>query len=224
MFTGLVEALGEIRAVVTEGAGVGLHVATGFGTDGLAPGDSVAVDGICLTADRVLGDGSFRATAGRETVQHTTAGTWTAGRPVHLERALTLQSRLGGHLVSGHVDACVVVKEIHDLGESRVLWVEAPPALRPYVAVKGSVALDGVSLTVNEVRGGVFRVNLIPHTWNRTRFRLLRPGDAVNLEVDLLARYVERLLRGAPPVSTELPEEEDPLLARLKGAGFVGRK
>jgi len=213
----LIEGLGEILSVGPEGGGRVVRVSHPFGAPGVALGDSVAVNGICLTATSFPDARSFVAVAGRETVERTTLGTWRPGRRVHLERALRLDSRLGGHIVQGHVDATGVLVEASPREESRVLWFDLPPDLVRYVAPKGSIAFDGVSLTVNAVDATRVRVNLIPHSWANTVFSSLRGGDRVNVEVDVLARYVERLL--TPPAS---PEPGDTLLARLQENGFLG--
>jgi len=198
MFTGLVEDVGTIEAVLPEGGGRRLEIRTTLDTQGIAPGDSVAADGICLTATAFPGPGRYVVVAGRETVERTTLASWRPGRRVHLERALRLGDRLGGHIVQGHVDGVGVLDRIERQQESWVLWVQAPGELLRYLAPKGSVAVDGISLTINELAGGAFRLNVIPHTAENTRIAQLRPGDRLNLEVDVLARYVERLLAREP--------------------------
>ena len=201
MFTGLIEDVGTVLAVRPVGGGGGreLSIGTAIPLAEIAPGDSVAMDGVCLTAE-TFGDRRFTVTAGRETLRLTTVGQWTPGRRVNLERALRVGDRLGGHLVAGHVDGKGRVESVEERGESWVIWVGAPPELARYVAAKGSICMDGVSLTVNELRpsggGEAFRVNIIPHTAAQTTLAGYAPGREVNLEVDLLARYVERLLAG----------------------------
>lgn len=198
MFTGIIQALGVVQKVEPRGGDVRLVIDAGAlvaktGAARLADGESVAVNGACLT---VLGfdGGSFSADVSRETLSLTTLGALAPGAPVHLEAALRAGDPLGGHLVSGHVDG--VASVVATLPEARSLRVrvEVPAPLARYLAPKGSVALDGVSLTVNEVDGNQFGVNLIPHTVQATTFSRLAAGTRLNLEVDQLARYLERLL------------------------------
>jgi riboflavin synthase len=196
MFTGIVTARGKIGAAdaQTDGLRLRIETADGFLAD-VAAGDSVAVNGVCLTATRIDGN-AFEADVSRETL-NCTAG-FAQGRAVNLEKSLRLSDRLGGHLVSGHVDGVARVLSSEMEGDSRVMTFAAPSELAKYLARKGSVAIDGVSLTVNAVSGAHFAVNLIPHTLQSTSLRDLKVGDKVNLEVDLLARYAERLLEAEP--------------------------
>ena len=193
MFTGLVEDVGTVVAVGPRGTGRLLTVRTRIPLAEVDLGASIAVNGVCLTAEGFRDD-TFTVTAGRETLDVTSVGGLVPGARVNLERALRLGDRLGGHLVQGHVDGVGRVKTVRSASESVVVWIDLPAALQRYVAVKGSITVDGVSLTVNELSGGACRVNLIPHTVASTTFGDRRAGDPVNLEVDLLARYVERLL------------------------------
>ncbi len=193
MFTGLIEDTGSIVAVRPLGNGVELTIRTALPLSEVAIGDSVACDGCCLTVESMDGD-RFTATAGRETLDKTTLGGVRPGRAIHLERALRVGDRLGGHLVQGHVDGVGKVVRITPERESTVIWVALPAELARYVAAKGSITIDGVSLTVNELSGHQFRVNIVPHTVEVTRLGAFSPGDAVNLEVDILAKYVERML------------------------------
>ena len=193
MFTGLVEDTGEVVGVRPDRGGVELTIRTRIPLGEVRIGDSIAVDGVCLTVETKAGD-AITATAGRETLALTTVGGLKAGSRVHLERALAVGDRLGGHIVQGHVDCTGAVLEARDAGESRVLWIDVPADHAKYVAAKGSICVDGVSLTVNEVEGTRFRTNLVPHTVAVTKMGALKPGDRVNLEVDVLAKYVERLL------------------------------
>jgi riboflavin synthase len=192
VFTGIVTAVGRIARLDLEAGGARAVVeAPGLGLEDVAIGDSIAVNGVCLTV--VARDASrFEVDLSPETLA-STAG-FEASSAVNLEKALRLADRLGGHLVSGHVDGVGEVTRVEAVGDNRVVSVRAPDELERYIARKGSVTVDGVSLTVNAVRGTDFEVNLIPHTRASTSLGSLRPGRRVNLEVDLLARYLERLL------------------------------
>ncbi|NCT66759.1 MAG: riboflavin synthase [Rhodanobacteraceae bacterium] len=199
MFTGIIQAVGRI--VSREARGTDARLVIDAGTLGLAdvaPGDSIAVAGVCLTAVELDGT-RFAADVSAETLRLTTLGALAAGDPVNLEKALRLADRLGGHLVSGHVDGVGAVAAVDDDGASQRWTFRAPAALMRYIAVKGSVCVDGTSLTVNTVDGDTFGVTLIPHTLAMTTFGARAPGDAVNLEVDLVARYVERLQSATIP-------------------------
>jgi riboflavin synthase len=192
MFTGLVQATGRIASSEARGSDLRMTIDTGaLGLAGALVGESIAVQGVCLTAVELSGN-AICVDVSRETLKVTTG--LAAGREVNLERSLTLADRLGGHLVSGHVDGIGTVAQWRDLGGSWHLEVEAPPALGKYIAAKGSIAVDGVSLTVNAVDGARFSVNIIPHTRAVTTFRNLAAGSRVNLEADIIARYVERML------------------------------
>lgn len=192
MFTGIVAAVGRIGEVQPADAGVRLVIAAGgLALDDVAVGDSIAVDGACLTVTRLL-PGAFGADVSAETIA-CTAG-FAPGAAVNLEKALRLSDRLGGHLVSGHVDGTGEVTRFEPAGENRLLSVRIPGELARYVARKGSVTVSGVSLTVNAIEDDVFSVNLIPHTLAATNLGMLRAGQRVNIEVDLVARYLERML------------------------------
>ena len=192
MFTGIVTDLGRVRAVIP-GGDTGYEIETHYDTGEIAIGASIACSGVCLTVVE-KGRGWFRVQASAETRSRSTVGSWRAGSAVNLERALKLGDELGGHLVAGHVDGMGRLVERRAEGDSLRLVVEAPAALAPGIAPKGSIAVDGVSLTVNEVTGARFGVNIIPHTQAATSLGALAVGDAVNLELDLVARYVARLL------------------------------
>jgi riboflavin synthase len=192
MFTGIVSDLGRVRAVLP-GGDTGYEIGTGFDTSALVVGASVACSGVCLTLTEV-GPGWFRVQASTETKARSTVGAWQVGTPVNLERALRLGDELGGHLVSGHVDGVGRLVAQRAEGDSMRMVFEAPVALSPGIAPKGSIAVDGVSLTVNEVEGTRFGVNIIPHTRRVTSLGSLALGDRVNLEIDLIARYVARLM------------------------------
>lgn len=198
MFTGIVTAIGRIACASQRGDGLRLRIeARGFGTDDVALGDSVAIQGVCHTvvAKDALG---FEVDTSAATLAVTTG--LADGREVNLEKSLTLADRLGGHLVSGHVDGVGTVTAFEDLGGSWRLEIRMPAELARYVARKGSIAVDGVSLTVNAVTADRFEVNIIPHTRSVTTLRHLATGSPVNLEVDMTARYLERLLGARDPV------------------------
>ena len=200
MFTGLVEGVGRLAARESRGGDARLRIDAGtLPFDGIAPGESIAVNGVCLTVVAFDAQG-FEADASNETLALTTLGALPVGHPLNLERAMRPDDRLGGHLVSGHVDGVGRVLAIAPDARAQRWRFAAPPALLRYVAQKGSICVDGVSLTVNAVDGDGFEVALVPHTVAHTAFDATAVGDAVNLEVDLVARYVERLLSaGAIP-------------------------
>jgi riboflavin synthase len=193
VFSGIVSAVGTVREARRAPGGLRIVVDAGkLGLRDVSVGDSIAVNGACLTVIARAGR-TFRADVSRETLA-CTAG-FEAGGCVNLEKALRAQDRLGGHLVSGHVDGVGAVMRIQRVGANRVVGVKAPKTLAKYIARKGSITVNGVSLTVNEVDGAAFAVNLIPHTLKATNLGALREGDRVNLEVDMLARYAERLAK-----------------------------
>jgi riboflavin synthase len=192
MFTGLVEAVGEIASLEPMPPGLRMRVQTALGAE-LVPGDSLAVNGVCLTvvsADRT----GIQADVSPETARVTTLGTARCGTIVNLERPLRADGRLGGHFVQGHVDATAAIDEIREDGDSRWMTVRFPSELASYIVRKGSIAVNGVSLTVAGVDDHRFGVQVIPYTWAHTNFHALKAGDAVNLECDVLAKYVARAL------------------------------
>ncbi len=192
MFTGIVTAIGRIASALPHGDGLRLRIdAPALGMDDVSPGDSIALQGVCHTVVEKDADG-FSVDTSAATLAVTTG--LAQGREVNLEKALRLADRLGGHLVSGHVDGVGSVTAFEDLGGSWRLEIEMPAELARYVARKGSITVDGVSLTVNAVSGGRFEVNIIPHTRSATTLRRLAAGSPVNLEVDMTARYLERLI------------------------------
>ena len=196
MFSGIIADVGNIVEANDRDGGLRLMIAIStLDLSDVQPGDSIAVNGVCLTVIEHSAD-SFAVDVSRETL-NCTDGLGVIGAPVNLEKALRLADRLSGHLVSGHVDGVGVVIEFSDLGESWKLEVCAPQALAKYIAVKGSITINGVSLTINQVRGNDFSVNLIPHTLTITNLKNLRAGNRVNLEIDLIARYVERMMNAA---------------------------
>ena len=193
MFSGIIADIGSIKQATDREGGLRLVIATSaLDMNDVHDGDSIAVNGICLTVIEHSA-GSFSVDVSRETLD-CTEGLETTGDPVNLEKALRLSDRLGGHLVSGHVDGVGEVTGLADLGESWKLDVNAPRTLAKYIAPKGSIAINGVSLTINGVSQNEFSVNLIPHTIAMTNLKNLRAGSRVNLEVDMIARYVERMM------------------------------
>jgi riboflavin synthase len=192
MFTGIITDVGRVRSIERQGD-TRFTIETVFDMETVPIGASIANCGVCLTVIE-KGPGWFTVQASGETLSKTTLGGWREGTRVNLERAMKLGDELGGHIVSGHVDGVATVVDIRPDGESVRITFETPANLAKYVASKGSVALDGVSLTVNEVEGARFGVNIIPHTQVATTFGELKPGDRVNLEIDMLARYVARLV------------------------------
>lgn len=237
MFSGIIEEVGTLASRQPAGQGLRLEIRCGLPLGpqaGSAPGarvklgDSIAVMGACLTVESLSPagptGGTFSATLGIETVQRTTLGQRRPGDPLHLERALRAGDRLDGHIVSGHVDGVGRVLSLRDQGESWILWVSAPPELARYLAEKGSICIDGVSLTVNELRDEsdgscAFRVNLVPFTIQHTAFGGYGSGRELNLEVDLLARYTERLLRA--PGGREAPGQARLSAERLVELGYA---
>jgi riboflavin synthase len=193
MFTGLIADLGSVTVLERDGQGATLEIRSAL-AGSLAEGDSVAVNGVCLTAT-ALTDGGFRAQAMRETLERSSLGELQVGASVNLELALRAEDRLGGHVVQGHVDGTGTVHAVRDEGFSRVLEIDTEPRLARYLVEKGSVAVDGVSLTVSALRERGFAVSLIPETLERTNLGAIGEGSLVNIEVDILAKHVERLLQ-----------------------------
>ncbi len=200
MFTGIVTDIGEIIKLEQRGD-LCAQIKTSYSTPGISLGASIACDGICLTVIEI-GDNWFSVEISAETVSKTTIGypfqnksdkAWQVGRKINLERALKVGDELGGHIVSGHVDGVAQIVQLGDVGDSTEVILEAPEELAKYIAVKGSVALNGTSLTVNKVDGKRFGINFIPHTKTVTTWGQMRLGDMVNIEIDTLARYVDRL-------------------------------
>lgn len=194
MFTGIVTDIGTIRHIEQRGDTY-FQVATAYNVDDIDLGASIAHSGVCLTVVDKGNEGGnwFGVEASKETLDVTTAGGWQVGTQLNLERALRMGDELGGHIVSGHVDGIATVKDIRSEGDSKRFTFEAPGELSGFIAPKGSVTLDGTSLTVNEVEGSSFGVNLIAHTQNVTTWGATEIGDQINLEIDVLARYVARL-------------------------------
>lgn len=194
MFTGIIEAVGQVATLTPSGNDLRMSVVCeGLEMSDVKSGDSIAVNGVCLTVTDCQQSG-FAVDVSAETLACTTMGDLAAGASVNLEKALLPTTRLGGHLVSGHVDAVAVVSDCYDEGRSRRISFEVPEQVMRYLAVKGSVCVDGVSLTVNSVNSNRFSVNIIPHTQQQTIIAQYRAGTRVNLEVDIIARYLERLV------------------------------
>jgi len=214
MFTGIIEASGMLAAVTPAAGDAALCIQTGhLDLADVQPGDSIAVNGVCLTVVRLTGDG-FVADASCETLSRTTLGQLGVGSRVNLEKALTPTTRLGGHLVSGHVDGVGKVLSLRPDARSTHIEVQAPAALARYIAQKGSITVDGISLTVNEVSGALFALNIVPHTRQVTTIGEWQAGTAVNLEVDILARYLERLLLGDKAADAGAPGMDMAFLAK----------
>jgi riboflavin synthase len=196
MFTGIITDIGEVVAVTPRNVGARFRIATGYDPETIAIGASIACGGPCLTAIERGIDGNrsyFDVEASPETLDRTTLGGWRAGTRINLERSLKLGDELGGHMVSGHVDGIATLVSREDSGDMAVFVFEAPAELARFIAEKGSVALDGTSLTVNTVKGRRFSVTIIPHTLAVTTWGMRKAGDRINLEVDQVARYVARL-------------------------------
>lgn len=219
MFTGIIQAVGEVAALEPKGDDLRLYVRTGkLAISDVRIGDSIATSGVCLTVVNLPGDGYWADVSG-ETLAVTGIGKLKAGDKVNLEKALTLSTPLGGHLVSGHVDGIGEVVSRRDAGRSVRFRMRAPAALAHYIAAKGSVCVDGISLTVNAVDGAEFELNIVPHTLVETTMGGFRPGRPFNLEVDIIARYLERLLLGnqaARPGTAGVTQE------LLQRCGFSG--
>lgn len=194
MFTGIITAIGEIGQIEQKDDDKRFEIKTGkLELGDVAPGDSISVNGVCLTVIELLSDG-FRTDVSVETLSCTTFNGLQVGDPVNLEKAMQVGDRLGGHMVSGHVDGTGVITEIQSAARSSQYWIELPEALIKYVCKKGSICIDGVSLTVNEVKKNNVSVNIIPHTSEETIFRDYKRGSLVNIEVDIIARYLEGLM------------------------------
>lgn len=193
MFTGIITDVGRVAEIAPRDVGSRLKISTEYDTSGIAIGASIACGGACLTViDK--GEGWFAADVSGETLACTTLGEWRKDTPVNLERALKAADELGGHLVQGHVDGVGRLDVVRPEGDNHLIEIEAPDELARFIASKGSITVDGVSLTVNEVEGRTFGVNIIPHTWEHTAFAAFEPDQAVNLEIDVVARYVARLM------------------------------
>lgn len=221
MFTGIIQALGKIERSEPSDGDIRLTIACGdLDMTQVQVGDSIAVNGTCLTAIELPGQ-SFVADVSVETMEKTSLGQLAVGSPVNLETALTLSTALGGHLVSGHVDGLATLVEMKAEARSIRYQFEVEPAIQHYIAVKGSVTVDGTSLTVNSVEGNRFDVNIVPHTQQKTVFQYYQAGSRVNIEVDIIARYLERLLQGR---ADNTAAENQQLVETLIKSGFINHE
>ena len=219
MFTGIILAVGKITGIESRGGDVRLTLQTGkLPLEGVALGDSIAVNGVCLTAI-ALGADFFSADVSNETLSRTSLAQARIGDAVNLELALTPNTRLGGHIVSGHVDGIGHVVEKTNDGRSIRFTLKAPDELAKYIAQKGSICIDGISLTVNHVNGALFDVNIVPHTLSETTLNHATVGTRVNLEVDLLARYMERLMQGNAAANSR----STVTMELLQNSGFIAQ-
>ncbi len=196
MFTGLIQDIGTIRSVEDRGDDVRLEIETGLDLKNVSVGASIACSGVCLTVTD-KSENSFFTDVSSETLTKTLIKNWSTGDRVNIEPSLRLGDELGGHFVFGHVDGVAELLEITQDGESYRFKIRPPKELAQYIASKGSLSLDGISLTVNEVEGDIFGVNIIPHTWENTTLGSKKTGDFINIEIDMLARYVARILKAA---------------------------
>ena len=217
MFTGIIEAVGTIRTAVRSGQDLKLTLDTGkLDMGDVKLGDSIAVNGVCLTVTQ-YGASYFCADVSIESLARTSLAHADVGSKVNLEKAVTANSRLGGHIVSGHVDGVAELESFEQTGQAWQYWFKAPESLQHYIAEKGSVTIDGISLTVNEVDGARFRLTIIPHTRSETTLIERVRGDVVNLEVDVIARYLERLMTG----KADSKQPEGVSMALLARSGFL---
>lgn len=202
MFTGIIESLGKVESVQSVGGDVRLRIGTELDMSDVHLGDSIATNGICLTVIE-WGENWYAADVSRESLNRTTLGTWNVGQRVNVEKAMLPTTRFGGHIVSGHVDAVGEITVVREDARSIYYEVTAPAEIAKYLAEKGSVTVDGISLTINHLRGNIISLNLIPHTADRTNIGTWKTGAKVNLEVDVLARYIERLMLGDQAADTQ---------------------
>jgi riboflavin synthase len=218
MFTGIIESLGKVASVQNVGGDVRLRIETDLDMSDVHLGDSIATNGICLTVID-WGDSWYAADVSRESLNRTTLGSWKAGHPVNVEKAMLPTTRFGGHIVSGHVDAVGEITVVREDARSLYFEVAAPAEIAKYLAEKGSITVDGVSLTINHLRGNILSLNLIPHTAERTNIGTWKAGVKVNLEVDILARYIERLLLGDK--AAQAPQQSRISMEFLAENGFM---
>lgn len=218
MFTGIIESLGKVESLQNIGGDVRLRIQTDLDMSDVHLGDSIATNGICLTVVE-WGSHWYAADVSRESLNRTTLGQWKVGQPVNVEKAMLPTTRFGGHIVSGHVDAVGEISLVRQDARSLYFEVTAPAEIAKYLAEKGSVTVDGISLTINHLRGSILSLNLIPHTAERTNISTWKVGTKVNLEVDVLARYIERLLLGDK--AAEQKPAADISLSFLAQHGFM---
>jgi len=193
MFTGIISAIGKIETMDVSRPDVRYSISTPWEMSTFAIGASIACSGCCLTIVE-KDDNKFSIDASRETLSKTNLGAWKVGSHINLEQSLKLGDELGGHIVSGHIDGLAIIESIVPDGGSHRIKLRMPSDFQKFITTKGSIAIDGVSMTVNEIDGDIFGINIIPHTWEVTTFGQAREGDALNMEIDLLARYVARIL------------------------------
>ena len=194
MFTGIIEATGRIAQMTPKGGDVQVRVNSGdLDLSDVALGDSIATNGVCLTVVELFSDG-YAADVSNETIKHTGFAHYKAGQQVNLEKAMLPTTRFGGHMVSGHVDTVCNVAAIYDNGRAKDIWVSLPKDVKKYIVKKGSITIDGISLTVNDVNESQFKLTIVPHTSGQTTLDNMSVGTAVNVEIDLIARYVEQLI------------------------------
>ncbi|WP_407303149.1 riboflavin synthase [Acinetobacter sp.] len=218
MFTGIIESLGKVESLQSVGGDVRLRIGTSLDMSDVHLGDSIATNGICLTVIE-WGEKWYAADVSRESLNRTTLGTWKIGQRVNVEKAMLPTTRFGGHIVSGHVDAVGEITAVREDARSIYYEVTAPVEIAKYLAEKGSVTVDGISLTINHLRGNIISLNLIPHTAERTNICTWKTGAKVNLEVDVLARYIERLMLGDK--AAEVKEQSTLSMAFLAENGFL---
>ncbi|UJF18856.1 riboflavin synthase [Vibrio sp. SS-MA-C1-2] len=220
MFTGIIEAVGNITAITPKGQDIAITVNSGtLDLDDVKLGDSIATNGVCLTVVQLTGNG-YVADLSLETMNRTAFATYKTGQRVNLEKAMLPTTRMGGHMVSGHVDAVATIVSRHSLGRAIEFWLQVPSSLAKYIAEKGSITIDGISLTVNDVDGDKFKITIVPHTAQETTIEQFNVGTKINLEVDVIARYLERLILGdkAAESSSTKSEVTMELLAK---SGFL---
>ncbi|MCG2608541.1 MULTISPECIES: riboflavin synthase [unclassified Acinetobacter] len=218
MFTGIIESLGKVESLQSVGGDVRLRIGTNLDMSDVHLGDSIATNGICLTVIE-WGENWYAADVSRESLNRTTLGNWKVGQRVNVEKAMLPTTRFGGHIVSGHVDAVGEITLVREDARSIYYEVTAPAEIAKYLAEKGSVTVDGISLTINHLRGNIISLNLIPHTAERTNIGTWKTGAKVNLEVDVLARYIERLMLGDKAADTK--EQSKISMAFLAENGFL---
>ena len=218
MFTGIIESLGKVESLQSVGGDIRLRIQTSLDMSDVHLGDSIATNGICLTVVE-WGSNWYAADVSRESLNRTTLAQWKVGQAVNVEKAMLPTTRFGGHIVSGHVDAVGEITVVREDARSLYFEVTAPVEIAKYLAEKGSVTVDGISLTINHLRGRILSLNLIPHTAERTNIGSWKTGAKVNLEVDILARYIERLLLGEK--AAQVPQQSKISLDFLAANGFL---